>query len=33
MKKEIQKIWAGHKPNPVNPHKVYVNPIRWYKKK
>jgi len=33
-KKEIQKRkkLGGHKPNPVNPQKVYVNSIRWYEK-
>jgi len=25
-KKEIQKELGGHKPDPVNPYKVYANP-------
>ena len=31
--KNIQKKKWGHKPNLVNPHEFYVNPIGWYEKK
>ena len=31
IKKKYKKKIGRHKPNPVNPHKVYANPIRWYK--
>jgi len=30
-KNKYKKKLGGHKPNLVNPHKVYVNPNGWYK--